>query len=182
MQRAAQPRVGNVPGQFFTDSTCIDCDVCRWMAPQVFTRVSGQSSVTEQPADREGRIAAMQALLSCPTVRAASASHLLPPAHPAEAAPAQFSIHMRDRDPAEFKAAQQGMPIPVAGCPGVHHCGYHSEKSFSAASYFIARESGNVMVDCPRFNPALAARLEALGGVQHIVLSHMCARRSGGVT
>jgi hypothetical protein len=26
----------NVPGDFFVDSTCIDCDTCRQIAPQVF--------------------------------------------------------------------------------------------------------------------------------------------------
>ena len=26
----------NVPGDFFVDSTCIDCDACRQIAPAVF--------------------------------------------------------------------------------------------------------------------------------------------------
>ena len=26
----------NVPGDYFVDSTCIDCDTCRQIAPQVF--------------------------------------------------------------------------------------------------------------------------------------------------
>jgi hypothetical protein len=26
----------NVPGDFFVDSTCIDCDACRQIAPSVF--------------------------------------------------------------------------------------------------------------------------------------------------
>jgi hypothetical protein len=26
----------NAPGHFFVDSTCIDCDTCRQLAPQVF--------------------------------------------------------------------------------------------------------------------------------------------------
>jgi ferredoxin len=61
------PREGNVDGQFFVDSSCIDCDVCRWMAPQSFARVGSGSAVVEQPSDEAGRIAAMQATLSCPT-------------------------------------------------------------------------------------------------------------------
>ncbi len=28
----------NVPGDFFVDSTCIDCDACRQIAPSVFGR------------------------------------------------------------------------------------------------------------------------------------------------
>jgi hypothetical protein len=30
-------RVGNVDGSFWVDSTCIDCDACRWIAPGTFT-------------------------------------------------------------------------------------------------------------------------------------------------
>lgn len=30
---------------------------------------------------------------------------------------------------------------------GVYHCGYHSEKSFAATSYFITRPEGNILVD-----------------------------------
>ncbi len=44
-----------------------DCDTCRWMAPDTFGRVGQQSAVVQQPADREGRVAALKALLSCPT-------------------------------------------------------------------------------------------------------------------
>jgi glyoxylase-like metal-dependent hydrolase (beta-lactamase superfamily II) len=35
---------------------------------------------------------------------------------------------------------------------------------------------GNVLVDSPRFNPALAKRIEELGGVKYIFLTHKCAR------
>ncbi|MCD7449358.1 hypothetical protein HAX54_051547, partial [Datura stramonium] len=30
---------------------------------------------------------------------------------------------------------------------GVYHCGYHSDKSFGAASYLIVRAEGNILVD-----------------------------------
>ena len=41
--RAARPdrRPENAPGDFFVDHTCIDCDACRWIAPDTFTRVGG---------------------------------------------------------------------------------------------------------------------------------------------
>ncbi|MGB5768342.1 MAG: ferredoxin, partial [Crocosphaera sp.] len=29
-------RSENIPGNFYVDSTCIDCDTCRWMSPTVF--------------------------------------------------------------------------------------------------------------------------------------------------
>lgn len=44
-----------------------DCDTCRWMAPDTFSRVGDQSAVTAQPQTPEQRMAAMQALISCPT-------------------------------------------------------------------------------------------------------------------
>lgn len=61
----------------------------------------------------------------------------------------------------EMKRAQDSMPLPIDGCPNVYHCGYHSELSFGAAAYLICRPEGNIMVDSPRFTPALAKRLEA---------------------
>lgn len=67
------------------------------------------------------------------------------------------------------------MPIPVPDCPGVYHCGFHSEKSFGATSYLIVRPEGNILMDSPRFTPVLAKKFEAMGGVDTIVLSHMCA-------
>ena len=48
----------NVPGDFFVDSTCIDCDTCRQIAPAVFGEAPGTSFVKAQPdagADRRRR-------------------------------------------------------------------------------------------------------------------------------
>ncbi|CAI0628185.1 unnamed protein product [Linum tenue] len=60
-------RPHNVDGEFFVDTRCIDCDTCRWMAPQIFTRVEGMSAVSKQPTSSEERLNALQALLACPT-------------------------------------------------------------------------------------------------------------------
>lgn len=65
---ASSRRTENVPGEWFVDSRCIDCDACRSLAPSTFTRVAGQSAVTLQPAAvGPERLAALQALLVCPT-------------------------------------------------------------------------------------------------------------------
>jgi ferredoxin len=61
------PRPENVEGSFFVDHTCIDCDTCRIMAPDTFSRIGVQSAVHQQPTDTAGRVAALQALFSCPT-------------------------------------------------------------------------------------------------------------------
>ncbi|KAJ0599149.1 hypothetical protein HanIR_Chr03g0101611 [Helianthus annuus] len=60
-------RPENVDGDFFVDHTCIDCDTCRWMAPEIFTRVGDMSAVSKQPSCQDERVKALQALLSCPT-------------------------------------------------------------------------------------------------------------------
>lgn len=47
--------------------SCIDCDVCRWLCPSVFSRRNGLSAVHAQPHAPEDRLRALQALVSCPT-------------------------------------------------------------------------------------------------------------------
>ena len=36
-------RAENVPGDFYVDSSCIDCDLCRQIAPEVFAAAGDQS-------------------------------------------------------------------------------------------------------------------------------------------
>src|SRR5580700_8682477 len=57
----------NVPGDFFVDATCIDCDACRQIAPSVFAEAATTSFVRAQPRTSADRRAALHALLSCPT-------------------------------------------------------------------------------------------------------------------
>src|SRR5271156_5525437 len=56
----------NVPGDFYVDSTCIDCDACRQIAPAVFAENGNYSSVQKQPVSAKDERAAWQALLACP--------------------------------------------------------------------------------------------------------------------
>jgi len=59
----------NVPGCFYVDSSCIDCDLCRGNAPDFFRRDDdiGYSIVFRQPV-REAEIQlCVEALESCPT-------------------------------------------------------------------------------------------------------------------
>jgi ferredoxin len=60
---------GNVPGPFYVDSTCIDCDLCRETAPASFRRDDelGLSIVFRQPVTPEEWQQAREALRSCPT-------------------------------------------------------------------------------------------------------------------
>jgi glyoxylase-like metal-dependent hydrolase (beta-lactamase superfamily II)/ferredoxin len=136
----------NVPGPFFVDATCIDCDTCRWMAPAVFDRAGDQARVHTQPSSDGAAREALHALVSCPT--------------------ASIGVS-KAYDP---RTVLDDFPLPVDG--PVYHCGYHHESSFGAASYLVVRPEGNVLVDSPRFARPLVRRLEAMGGVRWLFLTH----------
>ena len=62
--------------------------------------------------------------------------------------------------------------FPVKITENVYYCGFNSEKSFGAWSYLILRDEGNILVDSPRFSPPLVKKIESLGGISQIFLSH----------
>jgi glyoxylase-like metal-dependent hydrolase (beta-lactamase superfamily II)/ferredoxin len=147
MAHLTHRRPENTDGDFYVDSSCIDCDTCRWMAPAVFHSAGEQSAVYHQPTSAQERLAALQALLSCPTGSIGTV-----------------------QKPADIQQAQASLPILIED--NVYHCGYHAEDSYAAASYLIVRPEGNVLVDSPRFTPPLVKRLEAMGGVRYLYLTH----------
>lgn len=137
----------NISGDFYVDNTCIDCDTCRWMVPEVFNSAGEQSVVYHQPHSEVERLRSLQALLSCPT--------------------SSIGTTLKPQD---IKVAQQSIPILID--EDVYHCGYHSKNSYGAASYLIQRLEGNVLVDSPRFAPPLVKRLEEMGGIRYLYLTH----------
>ena len=58
----------NVPGKFYVDRQCIDCDVCRDISPANFTRYdeNGYSYVYKQPETPEEFELCEEALMACP--------------------------------------------------------------------------------------------------------------------
>jgi glyoxylase-like metal-dependent hydrolase (beta-lactamase superfamily II) len=54
----------------------------------------------------------------------------------------------------------------------VYFCGFASEDSYGAASYLIVRPEGNVLIDSPRFARNLVRRIDELGGVSIMFLTH----------
>ncbi len=151
----------NVPGPLYVDSTCIDCDTCRWVAPATFDRAGEQSRVARQPADDAELQRALMALIACPTASIGDEAH-----HDLKPALAAFPERLADLD---GRAADEGA---APGPAGAYHCGYHAESSFGAASYLLVRPGGNVLVDSPRFAAPLVRRLEALGGVRWLFMTH----------
>ncbi len=146
MAQRARSFAENAPGPFFVDDTCIDCGTCYTLAPEVFRDAGGHSLVHRQPADATGRRGASMAVLACPTA----------------------SIGTEDKS--EIAGATASFPTPIEDEVGF--CGYTSEKSFGAWSYFVQRPRGNVLMDSPRAAGPLLAALEARGGVSTMVLSH----------
>lgn len=147
MARETDSSSDNASGEFFVDKSCIDCDLCRQIAPAVFGRSprAPQSIVTRQPA-RGDEHRALMALVTCPT----------------------SSIGTRSKYDAQ--AAARSFPEPIVD--NVLFCGYASEAAYGSASYLIRRPEGNVLVDSPRYATVLADRLAELGGVRYLVLTH----------
>jgi len=136
----------NVAGDFFVDSTCIDCDACRQIAPAVFGEAAETSYVKTQPASGADRRRALQALLACPTGSIGC---------------------LGDKD---VKAVRKDFPLLIE--EPVSYCGYNSPKSYGGNSYFIRHAAGNWLIDAPKFVMPLVQQLEALGGIAHVFLTH----------
>ena len=69
MANRNEKTLGNAPGAFYVDSTCIDCDLCRDTAPASFRRNDdiGLSIVFQQPVAAEELKQAHEAFTGCPT-------------------------------------------------------------------------------------------------------------------
>ena len=150
MAKLAARLPDNVPGQFYVDSSCIDCATCRILAPETFavSRAEDASVVRRQPADDAGRLRALMALVACPTASIGTVEKL-------DAAP-----------------GVRAFPEPIGPGEPVSFCGFTAESSFGAWSWLLARPEGNVLVDSPRAAGPLLRRLEELGGVARLFLTH----------
>src|SRR5690242_19562232 len=107
----------NVPGEFFVDMTCIDCDTCRQIAPEVFGETDQYSFVQRQPGDAGQTRLALRALVCCPT----------------------GSIGTRGRN----RAGEVMDDFPLLIEDDVYYSGFNSPKSYGGNSYFVRRPDGN---------------------------------------
>jgi glyoxylase-like metal-dependent hydrolase (beta-lactamase superfamily II)/ferredoxin len=156
MARLTQRLATNVAGAFYVDATCIDCGTCWQFDPLHFGPGGDQAHVHRQPQGEAETHQALLALQACPVAAIGAPPQLLPLTPP------------------------DGFPALITHHPAgdVHYCGWASRRSFGASSYLILRPaaadgtSRNVLVDSPRFNATLARRIEALGGVGTMLLSH----------
>jgi glyoxylase-like metal-dependent hydrolase (beta-lactamase superfamily II)/ferredoxin len=136
----------DAPGDFFVDTTCIDCDTCRQLAPATFAGADDHSFVAAQPTTPEDRRRALRALVSCPT--------------------GSIGCQGDDRPASVFGDFPLEVEAPV------YYCGFASPKSYGGSSYFVRHPDGNWLIDSPKFLPALVRHFTELGGVATIFLTH----------
>ena len=135
----------NVPGDWFVDTRCIDCDVARqWATELISEDDQGLSYVKRQPQTPEEEAMFWRAAAACPT---------------------QSIGHRRLRRP-------QQPPFPYELTAGIHALGYNAESSFGAHSYLVRHNGINVLIDSPRYLRPLAEGVDALGHIDHVVLTH----------
>ena len=135
---------------FRINSRCISCGTCWQFDPQHFANGGDAAVVCQQPRELPALQRALLALKACPV------------------AAIEASAEQRLQRP------DDGFPVPVTRHRHgeVFYCGWASKRSFGACSWLIRRPDGNVMVDVPRWSAPLARRIEALGGLATIVLTH----------
>jgi glyoxylase-like metal-dependent hydrolase (beta-lactamase superfamily II)/ferredoxin len=136
----------NIPGNFFVDDTCIDCDLCRQIASSVFKEEWDHSAVYHQPDSFDETHRAAMALVACPT----------------------GSIGTRNK--LDSRSAATSYPELID--EDVYFCGYASQNSYGASSYLVTRPDGNVLIDSPRFARTLVRRIEEMGGISLMFFSH----------
>ncbi len=146
MAKRSEAYPDNHSGSYFVDRSCIDCGTCYDFAPELFADAGDHARVHHQPEGESQARKAAQALLACPVAAIGT------------------------EDKTHLKTAASDFPVTLED--EVSYCGYASERSFGGRSYFIRRAAGNVLMDSPRSAPPLMTRLEGLGGVRWMVLSH----------
>ena len=150
MARGERRLAANVAGPFFVDASCIDCGTCWQFDPLHFAPTGTSAHVQRQPRGPEELQQALLALQACPVAAIGTT-------------PALRSQTPRD-----------GFPVPVhRHVDGdVLYCGWASRRSFGASSWLIRRPQGNVLIDSPRWSAPLARRIQVMGGVAAMVLTH----------
>jgi glyoxylase-like metal-dependent hydrolase (beta-lactamase superfamily II)/ferredoxin len=146
MANPARAYTENVAGDFFVDDTCIDCDLCRQIAPAVFAEECDHSFVYRQPESPAEIHRAAMALVVCPT----------------------GSIGTRNKLDSRSAAAA----YPELVDENVYFCGFASPNTYGAASYLIVRPEGNVLIDSPRWAKSLVQRIDELGGISLMFMTH----------
>ncbi len=131
--------------EWYVDDRCMNCDVARQFAPDLIENVGGTSVVVRQP-ETEAELKDLHA-----------------------AAFACLSRSIRHPDKRLDPALD---PFPMELDDNLFHCGHNSRQTAGANSFLLRRDTGNLMIDTPRFSKELADRYEKLGPVSDVLLTH----------
>ena len=137
----------------------IGCDTCRELSPKFYklnpegkgaNPFGGKSEVYHLPQSDQDWTDYLKAELSCPV----------------------FAIHSGKKPKGALAKAKHDLPTPFLDTKDIFFMGWTDSNTAGCWSYLITRPSGNVMVDVPRYNGALANRLQELGGIKYILMTH----------
>ncbi|MFE5702800.1 4Fe-4S domain-containing protein [Rhodococcus koreensis] len=143
------------PQGWYVDDRCMNCNVARQYAPDLIGyteggQYGGLSKVMRQPRNEDEVRQMYNAAYACPT----------------------RSVHPPENDWAtEFDP----YPMPLDSDGVVFLCGHTSPRTYGATSYLLRRPDGTaIMVDTPRWRPALARRYQdAVGAITDVLLTHL---------
>jgi glyoxylase-like metal-dependent hydrolase (beta-lactamase superfamily II) len=131
--------------EWLVDNRCTNCDVARQLAPGLIAEVDGRSAVIHQPRTTAEESAVQAAAHACHT------RSIRPTSGPLDPATDPFPLQLDDH---------------------LYLCGHNSRLTAGANSYLLVRPTGNLMIDTPRWSPALADKYAALGPVTDVLLTH----------
>ncbi len=146
MAKYSDKNSNNVEGNFFVDNRCIGCVACESFDDNTFVLKEGKAYVYAQPTC-EGFEKAAIALYSCPV----------------------NAIGVQ-ANKADVRAVKKKLPLKLN--EDVYFCSYNAREAIGANSYLIKRLQGNILVDVPSFTKPLLKKLDALGGVKYIYMTH----------
>lgn len=138
----------NEDGLFFVDRSCINCDTCRQLAPEIFGDTGDYAYVRRQPVSDASMLNASKALIACPV----------------------GAIGMVKPLKAWLKRAREQFPERLTN--QIYRCGFNASQSYGGHSYFIKHPDGNWLIDAPRFNRHLLRSFEQAGGISCIFYTH----------
>ena len=147
MAKYSDKNPNNIEGNFFVDNHCIGCMSCESFDWHTFVLKDGKAYVYAQPNDEAFERAAI-AMLSCPV----------------------DAIGVQ-KNKEHVRAIKKKLPVKLN--EDVYFCSYNSKEAIGANSYLIIKEKGNILVDCPKFTKALLEKIEHLGGIKYIYLTHV---------
>lgn len=143
----------NIDGAFFVDRTCISCSNCRDLAPQNFREAGDFFAVFNQPENNAQTAQSLDALVCCPV--------------------GAIGIKSENKNQFDLKKAIESLPKEIPSSHGkVFYLGFNSPDSYGGKAYFIKSESGNWMVESPKFTRHLVEWIRLQGGLDYIFLSH----------